>query len=639
MPEIDRDAIEATVAEFDRLGRMQFLQQYGYGEATTYLLRHRGRFYDPKAIVGVAHKYTDNAVALRHTELDATEAIARLGKLGFEVLPFNGLWWVNQGATYRAERDGGFVWAPQRTKAGRGVTHHTDVNRLRVGQLVIHYANNNIRALGTVAAAPYSAPKPEALSSDAWQEEGFLCPVDYRELDTPIHRQDIPRPAALPSGPFDSNGGIKQGYLFSVPSEFQFELLEFLSQRVPDLFSNTVTHEHYSEPTETVPSVMASHNPIIEALLAFKNVALEGVPGTGKSHAVHRVASEWHAHTGRRLLRFADDADFRAVVLHPSSSYEDFVEGLRPQTVEHDASRLTFDQSPTYSGTFGIADGFFVSVCAAALAAPDQDVLVLLDELNRCNVPSVFGDLLLTLEKSRRARYLPGDRRWSAPAPVRLPYSGRSFFVPENVYVIATMNTTDRSVAPLDAALRRRFAFCRLEPAMPDADILSPSVSHAARDMFGQSSQILRDLNDHALRPCLGPDAMLGHSYLYAIASSVAESRDDRSSLQRLKMQWQYAILPQLIDSVRALGAEDLLSPGTRKTWFEQHSELVHEVGTAQSALDQLDSFLHRSLDLRITVEGIGLSRGARVERYPSDADLPGEQPMTQDMLDAELFK
>jgi hypothetical protein len=375
---------------------------------------------------------------------------------------------------------------------------------------------------------------------------------------------------------------------------------------------------------------METRNPIIAALRAFKNVVLEGVPGTGKSYAVEGVVQEWESASGRQLVKFSDGRTFRAVVLHPSSSYEDFVEGLRPQAQRAGGVSPVFDRPAPPAGPFGIVDGFFVDVCRIAAANPDRDVLILLDELNRCNVPSVFGDLLLTLEKSRRAQFkgtsatsTPSGEDWSAPTPVTLPYSGRLFFVPDNVYIIATINTTDRSVAPLDAALRRRFAFHRLEPQMPGTDAMSSEVPSDVRELYVRSSSVLRDLNDHVLRPCLGPDAMLGHSYLYALAANVNASPFAPDVLEELRMQWRYAILPQLVDSVRSLGAEEVLSPYTRAAWFDQHPELADRVNTALPALSQLDGHLQRDLELRIVVDGIGLSRGARIEPFPSDEPLP----------------
>ena len=581
----------------------------------------------------MAHRHTDSQQALRPNEFDATEAIGRLERLGYEVLPFSGLWWVNQGTSYQAERDGGFLWAPQQTKAGYGVPHHTDVNKLRIGQRIIHYADNNIRAVGTVAEVPYTAPRPAQLSSTAWGDTGYLCPVDYHQLAAPIPRTDIPNRTA-DVGPFDVNGSVKQGYLYRINDVHLFPLLEFLNSRIPDFFTDTVTHGHLAGGSHGQPTLaVAPADPVLDAVLTFKNVVLEGVPGTGKSYAIERLAGGWSAHTGRQLLTF-DGRPFQAIVMHPSTSYEDFIEGLRPEVERPVAATWMFDDAAESTGKFGLKDGFFLSVCAAAAAAPNHDVLVLLDELNRCNVPSVFGDLLLTLEPSRRATYTPAHgsqhpsaKDWTAATPAQLPYSGRTFFVPDNVYVVATANTTDRSVAPLDAALRRRFAFHRLEPDMPTGDVLPPSVPQPVRALFTTSATVLRDLNDHALRPCLGPDAMLGHSYLYAAAAVLTHAASTEAAIVQLTRRWRYTILPQLVDSVRSFGAEALLDPHTRRDWFAEHSELAAHTATAQVALNQLDEFLQQSLELAIVVEGTGLARGARITSHMPVNTFPTAEP------------
>jgi len=644
LSEIDQAAVEATLAQFDKLGRLAFLGQYGYGTATTYLLRHNGHFYDPKAVAGVANQHTTDGVPLKANEFDATQAVSALERLDFEIISFNGIWWVNQGTSYQVARDGGFVWAPLHSKTGIPQGHHQNVNKLRVGQRVIHYANNAIRAIGRVAGAPSVQPQPAALRQDTWIDEGYLCPVDYRELSQQLSRVDIPDRTAVKDGPFDVNGSVKQGYMFPIPPAYLFTLLEFLDAHIPDLFDGEITHQHYlgEEESNTIQADTPA-NPIVRALVSFKNVVLEGVPGTGKSHAIKQVAEDWRWMTGRDLVQFGA-IPYRAIVLHPSSSYEDFVEGLRPRISRSGKDQPYFDEVVTSTEGFGIEDGFFVSACVEAAATPHKDVLVLLDELNRCNVPSVFGDLLLTLEKSKRATYsvLGAEQfesrrpasEWDANTLVTLPYSGRKFFVPDNLYVIATMNTTDRSVAPLDSALRRRFAFHRLEPKMPGADILSEQMPRATRELFAQASSVLRDLNQNALRPCLGPDTMIGHSYFYAIVESLDAANDVSDGTEEIKNQWQYAILPQLIDSVRSLGAEDLLGPATRDNWLDRHAD-NNKVETARAAFRQLDGFLQEALDLRIVVEGVGLGRGARIEEHSAtdsdpvvdDVKAPNTQP------------
>jgi AAA domain (dynein-related subfamily) len=237
---------------------------------------------------------------------------------------------------------------------------------------------------------------------------------------------------------------------------------------------------------------------IIDALLQFRNVVLEGVPGTGKTFAARGVAHSWEARTGRELRGRAEGA--YAITMHPSTSYEDFVEGLR------------YDRN---SESFKRRDGFILRVVEAATKSADVDFLVLLDEINRTNVPKVLGDLLLTLEPTKRAVFDQAASEWKGGFSVTLPYSGRSFEMPDNIYVLASMNTSDQSIAPLDAALRRRFAFIRIEPL--SADGILAAAQPDARPLIESSAQMLEHLNREILRPLLGPDGQLGHSYLLEI--------------------------------------------------------------------------------------------------------------------------
>jgi MoxR-like ATPase len=615
--------VELAMAEAEELGREPFLEKYGFGFSTRYLVRHAGHFYDPKALIGVAHAYRDDQGALTRNDFDATQAVAQLRSLGFEVVSFSGLWWVNQGATFRQERQGGYVWAPKLTKAGRPAAHHVAVSQLRVGQTVVHYADGAIRAIGYVADVPQSVLKPNELTTDAWDVDGYGCAITYRDVSPPIPKQNIPN-RTKDVGPFDVNGDLKQGYLFPVENAQTFPLLEFLNAHIPDLFTPP-ERAHISTPLEEGP-VPQDPDPIHDLLLSAKNVVLEGVPGTGKSFAIEGLAKRWHVRTGRDLITF-NGTPYTAVVMHPSSSYEDFIEGLRPRALGS-GEAAWFDEAVESGGEFVVEDGFFLRVCAVAARNPDRDVLVLIDEMNRCNVPSVLGDLLLTIEASRRAKYADNGRDaasavdWHTAVPVRLPYSGRTFFVPDNVYVVATTNTTDRSVAPLDAAIRRRFAFYRLEPDFGLPAKLASEVLGSSSALVQASAEVLRQLNDAVMAPCLGPDAMLGQSYLY---SMIAELQRDGGS-EAVARIWRFSVVPQLIDVLRSYGAEALLDPETRATWFAEHgTELVTDVDSANEALRALDAHL-RGCGMRVRVTGTGLSRGARVlDATSGRADLSSQ--------------
>lgn len=234
-------------------------------------------------------------------------------------------------------------------------------------------------------------------------------------------------------------------------------------------------------------------------LRRFKNAIIEGPPGTGKTFAVEQIAAGWQPQTGRVLG--GDGRGRYAIVLHPSTTYEEFVEGLR------------YDED---KGGFALKDGFLLEVINDAIGHPKEDYLVLIDEINRANIPKVLGDVLLCMEATKRSRY--DGTEWEGGMQVTLLYSGRLFSIPDNIYLLGTMNSSDRSIAPLDSALRRRFGFVRAEPIMGAAlrDAIETADGAQAVERLAGSVDELTNLNE-VLRQCLGPDAMLGHSYLFGV--------------------------------------------------------------------------------------------------------------------------
>jgi 5-methylcytosine-specific restriction endonuclease McrBC GTP-binding regulatory subunit McrB len=164
---------------------------------------------------------------------------------------------------------------------------------------------------------------------------------------------------------------------------------------------------------------------------------LQGVPGTGKTHVAKAAA---------RLLTTAVRRS-PAGAVPPSYSYEEFVEGIKVKSVEVDGR---------HDVTYPVEDGVLSAFAAEAERAPSQPFVLLIDEINRGNLPRVFGELLYLLEYRDQA--------------VSLPYSRRSFRLPANLYLVGTMNAADRSVALVDQALRRRFSFLDMPP---DATVLA----------------------------------------------------------------------------------------------------------------------------------------------------------------------
>ena len=225
-----------------------------------------------------------------------------------------------------------------------------------------------------------------------------------------------------------------------------------------------------------------------------RNLLLQGPPGTGKTFLARRLA--W------LLLGARDERRIELVQFHPSYGYEDFMLGFRPDA----------------QGRFHLVPGVLPLLCQRAAADPTRPYFLLIDEVNRGNVPRIFGELLLLLE---------ADKRGPAHA-LRLPYAPAEaprFFVPANLYVIGTLNLADRSLSPLDYALRRRFAFATLEPQFgpPLRQFLAARQVPAALaehlcDRMAALNQAIAD------DPELGPDFEIGHSYFCQPPDNPAEA-------------------------------------------------------------------------------------------------------------------
>jgi hypothetical protein len=207
-----------------------------------------------------------------------------------------------------------------------------------------------------------------------------------------------------------------------------------------------------------------------------------------------------------------------------------------------DGPRYFFESPPgggDSGSTFCIHDGFFVAACAAAVRNPNTPYVVLLDELNRCNIPKVMGDLITTMEVSKRAKWDKGSGKWKLDSAqlVTLPYSKRLFFVPDNITIVGTMNTTDRSVAPMDTALRRRFVFVRVEPSFREFE---------GKKDFELALTRINALNN-ALRGYLGADSMLGHSYFYDMKREIDNGGD---APKVIEFYFNKVIFPMVVDTL-----------------------------------------------------------------------------------------
>lgn len=223
---------------------------------------------------------------------------------------------------------------------------------------------------------------------------------------------------------------------------------------------------------------------MLKQLGAKKNIILQGPPGTGKTWLSRRLAFA--------LMGQKDSTRILPVQYHPNMSYEDFVRGFRP-----------------LRGDLELADGPFLQLVEAAANEPESSRVLVIEEINRGNPAVIFGEMLTLLE---------ADKRVSEQAMV-LTHSKDSeerVHIPPNVYVIGTMNLADRSLALVDFALRRRFAFFNLEPIFGGSwQSWMHDNFHIDPDFLSDLETRMTDLNQRiADDRNLGPDFCIGHSFV-----------------------------------------------------------------------------------------------------------------------------
>jgi 5-methylcytosine-specific restriction protein B len=226
---------------------------------------------------------------------------------------------------------------------------------------------------------------------------------------------------------------------------------------------------------------------LLDRLRTKKNLILQGPPGTGKTWLAKRIAFA--------LMGQKDDSKVRAVQFHPNLSYEDFVRGWRP----------------TGEGKLTLADGVFMESIKAAKKDPSSKFVVVIEEINRGNPAQIFGELLTLLEVGKRTPNEALELCYPDADGKRRPVH-----IPENLFVIGTMNIADRSLALVDLALRRRFAFVGLEPRLGPVwrDWVVKECAFEPA-LVADIERRITELNDQiAADARLGNQFRIGHSYV-----------------------------------------------------------------------------------------------------------------------------
>ncbi|MBQ7928101.1 MAG: AAA family ATPase [Methanobrevibacter sp.] len=265
---------------------------------------------------------------------------------------------------------------------------------------------------------------------------------------------------------------------------------------------------------------------LVKLLENKKNLIVQGAPGVGKTFMAKRLAYS--------MMGVKDVERVMMVQFHQSYSYEDFVMGYRPS-----------------KEGFELRNGLFYNFCKTAEEDSDNDYFFIIDEINRGNISKIFGELFMLIESDKR-----GDKN-----KIQLLYSDELFYIPKNVHIIGLMNTADRSLAMLDYALRRRFAFFDLKPGF-DSDGFRKYQEKLSDNKFDKLIEVMKELN-HDIKEdeSLGEGFRIGHSYLCNIK--------DENIHEKLSYIVDYELIPLL-----------------KEYWFDENEKIDYWSDRLRSVLN-----------------------------------------------------
>lgn len=345
----------------------------------------------------------------------------------------------------------------------------------------------------------YDAGTKSVISKSSYPKDYAKSPKYNLLLDSPLNNDELAKKTnffdyGIPSNIKMDSGKYALVYLknekkFNVPFTVKgTEGKEML--KLVELSSSIVVDD--TKKTRKFMDIKSPQNPL--------NQILFGPPGTGKTYNTVNMAldivcpiegSQWEKEpredARKEYQKQLQDGHIVFTTFHQSMSYEDFIEGIKPRTIK---GNVTYEVKP----------GIFKELCDRAIKEPEQNYVIIIDEINRGNVANIFGELISLIEKDKRIGVREELR-------AKLPYSNEIFGVPKNVYIIGTMNTADRSVEALDTALRRRFTFKEM---MPNPGLLSVDY----QDILTTINQRIEVLKDR--------EHQIGHSYFMDV-----ENEDD----------------------------------------------------------------------------------------------------------------